>query len=310
MRSDVKDGIIRHLGKFPEMSHSPALSRKKVKCKDGISYYALSYELEPGEMVTSWYLVPENRTKLAAIVACHQHNDEYFVGKSEPAGFYSKAANTFAITLAHAGYAVLCPDFLGFEDRRPSEYERVANPFQQGASYERFLFIDYLLKGSSLQAKNISDLSRAVDILSEQNEVDPARIGICGHSLGGQEAIWAMFSDDRIKAGVFSCGTALIKDLQARHINHNYAMYLPSFLERYDMDDVIASIAPRPVELLYGKNDAIFPYDSVKKLSDSVRSEYETLGVPENFCSIMEDCAHDFRLKEQENALSFFSKHL
>lgn len=58
------------------------------------------------------------------------------------------------------------------------------------------------------------------------------------------------------------------------------------------------------------KNDAIFPYDSVKKLSDSVISEYESLGVPENFCSIMEDCAHDFRLKEQENALSFFSKHL
>lgn len=65
-----------------------------------------------------------------------------------------------------------------------------------------------------------------------------------------------------------------------------------------------------PAFLLYGKNDAIFPYDSVKKLSDSVISEYESLGVPENFCSIMEDCAHDFRLKEQENALSFFSNHL
>ena len=231
------------------------------------------------------------------------------MGKSEPAGFYAKAANTFGLTLCRAGFAVLCPDQIGFEDRRPAEYARRANPCLEGQNYERYLFMEYLLKGSSLQAKNIADLTRAVDILGEQPEVDSERIGVCGHSLGGQEALWLAWYDSRIKALAASCGFARIHDLQKRAINHNYSMYLPGFLQDGDMEDLLRTLCPKPAYIGHGALDPIYPKDSVERVMELGRQAYEQAGFGERFCArIFEDVGHVFEEEQQREAVEFLLK--
>ncbi|WP_417649362.1 alpha/beta hydrolase, partial [Enterobacter hormaechei] len=50
----------------------------------------------------------------------------------------------------------------------------------------------------------IWDLQRVVDYLLTRPDVDPARIGIIGHSLGGKMALYGAAFDPRIKAVVSS----------------------------------------------------------------------------------------------------------
>lgn len=53
-----------------------------------------------------------------------------------------------------------------------------------------------------------SDIEAAVDFLVDQHEVDPSRIAVLGLSMGGEEAIGAAGSDDRIAAVVAEGATA------------------------------------------------------------------------------------------------------
>ena len=305
-----REMVFKLLGTFPVKAVTDARRQMLIR-KDGYSIEEVCYETEPGEVVSAYLLIPEGKGPFPGIVACHQHNDEYFIGKSEPAGFYRNGAGAFAVSLCKAGFAVICPDCLGFESRRPLEYERVANPFLDGAAYERHLFIDYLLRGSTLQAKYIFDYSRAVDILSSLPEIDASRIGAMGHSLGGQEAIWLCWYDPRVKAAVCNCGAAIIADLQCTCINHNFAMYLPSLLSYgMDMNDVISQIAPKPFALFYSADDPIFPSFSVRKLSSIVKTSYETTGAGDVFVCREFPGGHGLSSEAENAAISFLSSAL
>ena len=307
---DARSVLLGLLGRFPQRGAS-GCSRSHVMDADGYSMERVSYETEPGEAVSAYLLLPEGKGPHPAIVACHQHNDEYFVGKSEPAGLFCSMSGAFGAAFCRAGFAVICPDCLGFEDRRPPEFERKANPFLEGFGYERHLFIDYLLSGSTLQAKYISDLVCAVDVLASLPEVDSSRIGVCGHSLGGQEALWLGWYDERVKAVACSCGTAEIQDLQDSCINHNLAMYLPGLLGKgLDMHSVIASMAPKPFMLMYGADDPIFPSWSVDALAGKVEEAYAERGAAGSFIHRCYGHGHGFYPEMQEDAIRFIADHL
>lgn len=306
-----REDVLTMLGQFPTVSkqrYSRVLEERTAEW----SRYKIWYETEPGEEVLAWLLVPSGRKNSGpAVVACHQHGDEYFVGKAEPIGLYAQAANTFALTLCRAGYVVLCPDMLGFEDRRPPELARKSVPGLADGQYERHLFMEYLLHGSTLQAKYIADLTRAVDVLAAQPETDPNRIGAVGHSLGGQEALWLFWYDLRVRALVTSCGFCNIKDLQQRGINHNYAMYLPGFLNKGDMQDIVTMLCPRPVCVCHGAQDPIYPVDSVQQVIDRAEQVYRDAGCTDHFQSaIFPNAGHVFEEEQQKYAIDFLNKWL
>ena len=308
---DARGRILSLLGHIPERA-TGGFERTCVHTEPDIRRFSVTYEDAPGEAVRAWLLLPPGDGPFPGVVACHQHNDEYFVGKSEAAGLYGPESAAFARTLCRAGFAVLCPDLPGFEERRPAEYERRANPFLEGGAYERHLFIDCLLHGSTLQALDLACLTRAVDVLCAQPETDGARIGVCGHSLGGQEALWLGWFDARVKAVAASCGAARIRDLQARCINHNYAMYLPGLLDAgLDMDDVLRTLCPKPLLLCQGELDTIFPIDSVRAMAQSARTEYEAQGCPERLKLLFDGgAAHRFTPAMQRAAAEFLAAWL
>lgn len=47
---------------------------------------------------------------------------------------------------------------------------------------------------------------RALTFLEQQPEVDPSRLGVYGHSMGGKQTVLTAGSDNRVKAAVPSCG--------------------------------------------------------------------------------------------------------
>ena len=197
-----RESVLKCLGKFTEKVD---LKGEIVSSEDKNDHILqkVRYYVEPGERIESYLLVPKNLSeKNPAIIAIHQHNNEFYLGKSEPAGLSRNRMYHYGLELCLRGYVVLCPDNLGFEDRRPEEYKRKENACLEGMNYERLLFCKYILEGSTLQAKYLSDLCRGIDFLETLDFVDPERIGAIGHSLGGQEALWLTWFDERIKVGV------------------------------------------------------------------------------------------------------------
>ncbi|MFZ5893156.1 MAG: hypothetical protein ACOY0T_19005 [Myxococcota bacterium] len=84
--------------------------------EDGFVRKSVSYEVA-GERIPAFLLEPVNQRREVAVVALHQHNSQWHIGKSEVAGLRGDALQAFGPELARAGVAVLAPDALGFESR-------------------------------------------------------------------------------------------------------------------------------------------------------------------------------------------------
>jgi len=289
-----REEVLECLGKFPPRCAVNAEVVDSVD-KGTHSLQKIRYNVEPEERVEAYLLVPKNRgAKNPAIIASHQHGDEFYIGKSEVAGLSKNAMYHYGLELCLRGYVVLCPDHLGFEDRRPKEFIRRENNHLEGSNYEQFLFTTQLLKGSTLQAKYISDLCRGLDVLESLAFVDKEKIGAIGHSLGGQETLWLTWYDPRIRVAVSSCGYSLLRAIIREGINHNRAMYTFGFLNLGDMDDLVADLAPRPFMMTNGSEDPIFPIDGVRTIVERAEKSYALRGAADNFKSLIFPGPHAF----------------
>lgn len=289
-----RDRVLECLGEFPQRCAVKAEVVHSVD-KGTHTLQKIRYNVEENERIEAYLLLPKKlETKNPAIIAAHQHGDEFYIGKSEVAGLSKNAMYHYGLELCLRGYVVLCPDHLGFENRRPEEFIRKENNHLDGSNYEQFLFTTRLLKGSTLQAKYISDLCRGIDALESLEYVDKERIGAIGHSLGGQETLWLTWYDPRIKVAVSSCGFSLLNAIIRDGINHNRAMYSFGFLKAGDMDDLVADLAPRPFMMTNGAEDPIFPVDGVRAIAEKAQRSYALRGSASNFKSLIFPGPHAF----------------
>jgi uncharacterized protein len=183
------------------------------------------------------------------------------------AGWYAPSRNRAAIVLVHGTNA----------DRSSMlEETRILSEAGFGA-----LALD--LPGQGASAGNTlwgvherQSISAAVDWLSSQPDVDPARIGALGASLGGYIVIQAASSDARIRAVVLLAAPADIGE-QTRYASNRwgwlselpaYWALLASGMPVRDLPpkEVIRNIAPRAVFIVGGTLDEVVPQYMAEQL--------------------------------------------
>jgi dienelactone hydrolase len=292
----LRQALLSRLGRFPKRV-SLRLTIGSMIDEGTYTRTLVSYDIEAGERVSAWLLMPQGIPPpdgWPAVLAIHQHDNRYELGKAEPAGLAGNAVYAYGQDLCQRGYVVLCPDLLCFEDRRPAPDVRHANSALDDAGYERFEFTKRVLSGSCLQTKYLHDLTCAVDLLASFPGVNRERLGVIGHSLGGLEALWLMWYDARITAAVSSCGFGLLRTLVRDGINHGFAMYVPGILEVCDLDALVAALAPRAFLLTAGETDPLFPIDGVRSIVEKAQIAYTQKGVPERFQAILFPAGHSF----------------
>jgi len=310
--STRRDAILQRLGRFPARV-PPAATLGPPRDLGDHTRTLVSYDVEAGERIDAWLLRPRGDPPAAgwpAILALHQHGGEFYLGKSQPAGLSANTGYHYGLELCRRGYVVLCPDHLCFEDRRPPEYVRVENRAMSDQGYERFEFTQRILAGSCLQTKYLHDMVCALDLLADLPDVDAARLGAIGHSLGGQEALWLAWYDQRVRAAVSSCGFGLIRTIIRDGINHNFALYVPGLLEIGDSDALLAEIAPRAFLLTSGEQDPIFPIDGVRALAAAAEAVYARQGVAEHFRALLFPAGHSFPDQVKAEAYAFLDQWL
>ncbi len=265
MADEFRKTLVRLLGGTPARATLQPKILERVALM-GCFREKVSYNVEPGQRVGAYLFVPAGDGPHPAVLCIHQHNREFHLGKSEPAGLSGNPEQFYALELAKRGYATLAPDAICFEERQHRSL--------RGADYERFEATRRLTEGSCLQAKMLWDLQRAVDYLATRREVDARRIGCLGHSLGGQETLFLSAIDRRIAAGVSSCGFSSYRAIFDAAILHNFAAYVPGLLRYGDLDRVLGLVAPRPFLVLVGSGDPLFPLDGVQATVRGARRAY------------------------------------
>jgi dienelactone hydrolase len=272
-----RETMVRLLGRWPEPSPLEARVEEHVDLGDVIRE-RISYHVEPAERVPAYLFVPRDvrpGERRAGLFAHHQHAGQFHLGKSEVAGLASNPEQAYALELARRGYVVLAPDAICFEERGPYQ-GRLETPAERdaGRDCERFELTRRLLYGSCLQTKMVWDMQRGLDYLESRPEVDAARLGCIGHSLGGQQTLFLAALDERVRAAVSSCGFASMRAVLREGINHNLGAYVPGWLEHGDVGDLLAEVAPRAFLALNGADDRIFPIDGLHESYAVAREAY------------------------------------
>ena len=287
----MRDNILKCLGIFPEKAK---LNIKEIEIVDKSTYIQklIEYNVEKNERVKSYLLIPKNIKKVPGILAIHQHHGNWDIGKSEVVGLTSDTMYSYGVDLVKRGYVVIAPDIICFEDRKGKDKFNIDRDSK--AMYERFKFCDYLVHGTTLQTKTLHDLSVAVDVLCELEYVDKNRIGVIGHSLGGQEAILMEWFDKRIKVAASSCGLSMMQDIIDNMVMHSFYLYIPNMLKYCDFDEIISEITiDRRLIMSSGlKDERHCPLSGIDKI--------EKMNNNDNFKSIRFDGDHQFGNNEKK----------
>ncbi|MHB8901142.1 MAG: dienelactone hydrolase family protein [Thermoguttaceae bacterium] len=259
---------------------------REILQKDGYRIESVFYEAEPGDKIPAMLLVPDGVSAASpapAVAVWHQHNGQWHLGKTEPAGLAGNPMHHTGMALAREGYVVLCPDALCFEERQCADLA--------GGNFERFEFLRYMVAGRCMAWKNILDMRRAVDYLCSRPEVRQDRIGCYGHSMGSTHTWLVGPWEPRLKCLVGNCCLPTYAAIHRTHILHCFPNFIPGLFQYGDTPDVAALIAPRALHLNFGDQDGGSPIDEVRKGVKTIARSYEQAGASENFTSWIEEGA-------------------
>lgn len=277
--------------------------------EDGYTRYTYHMDVEASgyekwDHMSFFVLVPDEplATPAPAMVIHHQHAGKFDKGKEEPAGLIYDPEQAFAVDLVRKGYITVAHDALCFSERR--EFDEI------------YTSLKLLLYGRTLSYKYVWDVSRLIDYLMTRDDIDPERIGIMGHSLGGQEAIYCTVHDARIKVAISSCGVAKIggtESVLSHNIVHNKAFYLPGLFSSpvpMDMKEIISLIHPRPLLLSHGAMDPLFPIEGVAELDNWIQELYANYGNEEKLVTVRHAGSHMIPRETKEKVYTFLAKFL
>lgn len=266
---DKKQSFISLLGDLPDRTNVDVRVIEEVKyelyTRKILQYIILDDTIE------TYLLIPNGlKAKAPGILAIHQDggNRPYQFGKGEPAGVNGDPELKYGLELCLRGYVVICPDRFPFESRMLNKSKfgetfysyPIAMEFNENGKMNRVDLTEdlykgakasyYLVIGMTIMGVHLTELMFAVDYLTTLDEVDKNKIGVIGHSAGGLYASILMFIDDRIKVGISSCGTTLIKNIYnpdyLRPMNGFCGSFaIPNLVKWGDFDDIIAGIYPR-----------------------------------------------------------------
>jgi dienelactone hydrolase len=300
-RRHILAGMQQAMGPLSDRTKLPALDLKVLDetKQAGTRRQTISFASGDGDRVTAYLFLPDAPagTRSPAMLALHQTSA---IGKGEVAGEGKSANQAYGLELAQRGYVVLAPDYPSFGGLKDYDFRR--------GGY------------ASGTMKGIFNHMRAVDLLCDRNDVNPKRIGVIGHSLGGHNAMFVGVFDERLQVIVSSCGWTPFHDYYGGKIaGWTSDRYMPRLRDRYGLDpdrvpfdfyEVVAALAPRAFFSCSPTKDENFDVAGVRKAEKAAADIYELLGAPKNLQIRYPDCEHDFPTETRREAYRFIDAAL
>lgn len=239
-------------------------------------------------------LIPQTGKTPFPVVIClqgHTTGMHISLGRSKYEGDEESIGGDrdFALQAVRQGYAALVIEQRCFGERKDNRPPDVAS---LGRSCHHASMTTLLL-GRTMIGERVWDVSRAIDALSEFSEINTGQIGCMGNSGGGTITYYATCLDERIGIAMPSCSVCTLRDSIAT-IDHCEDNYIPGILRYFEMGDLAGLIAPRPLIVVAGRHDEIFPLRGVEETFDTIRQIYVAAGAPEQCKLVIGEDDHRF----------------
>lgn len=268
---------------------SPAIIEYEKEHED---YYEIrfQFESEPSYFVPGHYIYPKNLKEKVPVIICLQgHSPGMHISlgrfKSEEEYRDNLGDRNFAPQAVERGFAALIIEQRNFGECSGGEANR------RGGCH--IASMQALLLGRTLIGERALDISRAIDIAENMPFADTSRVGIMGNSGGGTATYYASCTDDRIKALMPSCAFCTVED-SIFSISHCQCNFMPGMLNYFEMADLAVLLAPRPLVVVYGKQDNIFPEHGVLKAFEVAKEIYKRFGAEDKIRLVAGPEGHRF----------------
>jgi dienelactone hydrolase len=219
--------------------------------EEGYTRSLIRYGAPDGDEIPAFLFEPVGGGGRGGVLALHQHNSQWELGKSEIAGLAGDPFQAFGPALARAGVTVLAPDLVGFETRlRPAGAgAALAPPLHKTYSTADGWLQHYnqmahrLVQGGLLINKLLGDAAVGLSVLQRAEDVEPSRVGVLGHSHGGHVALFLAGLDVRVSFACVSGATCSYRHKLAHGTGLDMALVIPDFARQFELADLIRCTA-------------------------------------------------------------------
>ncbi len=210
------------------------------------------------------------------------------------------------VQFARMGMVALSYDMLGYQDTtqfsavNPDGTPVKTNFYDQHIA----LFTDPGLQmwNFSLMGIQLWNSIRALDLLLEQPEVDPERIGCTGESGGGTQTFLLGAIDDRIRV---AAPVNMVSHSMQGGCRCENAPGLRVFFSNLDF---AAAFAPRPQLLVSATGD--WTRDMLEVEAPAIRNIYGLLGATNRLKAVRFKAPHNYNLSSREAVYAWFNQWL
>ncbi len=231
-------GKVREVIRYEPPSGPLQVTSYGAITRSGYRIEKLIYESEPGIFIPSLLYVPdEGASKKAAVLMV--------------TGDGKAASASEAEQFAASGTVVLSIDMRGTGETRVDadvnsrEFDHYFGDFNN--------IMTALLVGKTMAGMRALDISRGVDVLTSRREVDPNQVYGYGKDEGALPLLYTTVLDGRIRRvmldGMLISYESVVNSRVNRRILEGVA---PGMLKYYDLQDLVAAMAPRDVWIVNG----------------------------------------------------------
>lgn len=251
---------------------------------------------EPYADVSAYVCLPRNVKPPYAFMICLQghstgmHNSIAVDREDETKTIRVPGDRDFALGCMSRGVAAFCIEQRSFGERRETVQRQVSPHGCHDAVMQG------LMLGRTLLSQRVFDVDRGIDYLESRGDVDFKTLGVMGNSGGGTISLFSAALLPRIRLAMPSCYFCTFRD-SIMSICHCADNYIPGLYQYAEMADVMGLFAPRPVVIVAGKKDTIFPVSGVRKAFHQLKRIYRAAGAEKHCHLIIGEEGHRFYAK-------------
>jgi len=253
----------------------------------------LAFESLPKIFATANLYLPKNRSSRVPAVI-------YVCGHAVSPHGSKVMYQHHAITFAKHGYACLIIDPI-----------QIAETFALQHGVYNLEMPDWYARGYTPAGVEVWNVVRALDYLETRPEVDKSRFGITGRSGGAAMSWFSAAVDSRLKVAVPVMGNSTYAANVAANTQKGHCdCMFPINTYQHDLMTQGALIAPRPVYMMHGKQDTLFPVPGYEEFERRVGALYRSYGAEEKFKNTVVDTGHKDSDFLREQAIRWFDRYL
>lgn len=253
----------------------------------------LVFRSEPGVDVPAYLCLPKQVAPPYTVFICLQghtsgmHNSIAVTYEDETAPMPVDGDRDFGLGCMARGVAALCLEQRSFGERRefiqPQHLDYLCHQAAMNA----------LMLGTTLLAERIFDVDRAIDYLAQRGDVAMDRLGLMGNSGGGTTTLFAAALLPRVRGAMPSCCFSTFQ-ASIQSMFHCVCNYVPGLLPVAEMGDIAGLIGPRPLVIVSGREDGIFPLPAAESEFARVQAIYRAAGAPDGCRHVIGEGGHRF----------------